>query len=359
LGHAARAAAVMESVLSIEPSVRFDLFTTVPRWFFEDSVPGSFSYYECETDIGLKQEGPFRENLAETLSRLDRFIPYEPDRIRRLSRRIAERDCRLILCDISPMGISAAKEAGIPSVLIENFTWDWIYAAYSKAQPGFESYIRWFEKLFDRADYRIQTEPVCLYRQADLSTRPVCRKPRRTAEEIRDSLGIGKSDPVIHITMGGIPGEYRIHDSLRRHPELTFMISGGENGEVFTQGNVIMLPYRSTFYHPDLIHAADVVVGKAGYSTLAEVYYAGVPFVFVNRPTFRESEILSRFICERMNGLEISADQFESGVWLEALPRLLQMPVVERPEKRGAVQAAEFLLRVAWSREHRAREHGP
>ena len=54
-------------------------------------------------------------------------------------------------------------------------------------------------------------------------------------------------------------------------------------------GHIIRLPAQSAFYHPDLIHAADVVVGKLGYSTLAEVWAAGVPFGYVVRPQFPES----------------------------------------------------------------------
>ena len=33
---------------------------------------------------------------------------------------------------------------------------------------------------------------------------------------------------------------------------------------------------RSVF-HPDLVNASDAVIGKAGYNTLAEVFYAGTP----------------------------------------------------------------------------------
>ncbi len=41
-GHAARAAAVMEATYEMDPAIRFEIFTQVPRWFFHDSLSGNF-----------------------------------------------------------------------------------------------------------------------------------------------------------------------------------------------------------------------------------------------------------------------------------------------------------------------------
>ena len=52
-GHAARAAAVMSSLYDRLPQVHFQIYTTVPRWFFSTSVKAPFTYNELLTDIGL------------------------------------------------------------------------------------------------------------------------------------------------------------------------------------------------------------------------------------------------------------------------------------------------------------------
>ena len=44
-GHAARASAVMDAIHDISPSLRFEIFTTVPQWFFEQSLTGPFAYH--------------------------------------------------------------------------------------------------------------------------------------------------------------------------------------------------------------------------------------------------------------------------------------------------------------------------
>ena len=68
-GHAARASAVMEAVNKIDPSVSFDIFTTVPRWFFENSLSGRFTYNEFTTDVGLIQKTPFLHDLEQTIEK--------------------------------------------------------------------------------------------------------------------------------------------------------------------------------------------------------------------------------------------------------------------------------------------------
>jgi hypothetical protein len=83
-----------------------------------------------------------------------------------------------------------------------------------------------------------------------------------------------------------------------------------------------------------------------GYSTLAEVHAAGVPFGYILRPDFRESRTLVAFIRQHMDGLAIDVDQFYRGSWLTALPELLAMPRRKRRTSNGARQIADILCRL-------------
>ena len=113
-------------------------------------------------------------------------------------------------------------------------------------------------------------------------------------------------------------------------------------------GNVSLLPQRGPFFHPDLIAASDAVVGKAGYSTLAEVYAAGVPFGYIPRKIFPESVVLSQFIDREMPSLKIEEDEFFEGPWTRRLPNLLRMKKQGaeengNPRSNGADAIAGFL----------------
>ena len=82
------------------------------------------------TDIGLVQETPLYADLARTVERLNRFIPFEGSEISGLAMKIDRLNCELVICDIAPMGIAVGREAGVPSLLVENLTWDWVYQEY-------------------------------------------------------------------------------------------------------------------------------------------------------------------------------------------------------------------------------------
>jgi UDP:flavonoid glycosyltransferase YjiC (YdhE family) len=341
-GHAARAAAVMEAMFELDEGLRFEVFTQVPRWFLSESLRGNFGYHSVLTDIGLVQRTPLRADLSATLRRLDQFLPLDRSLIEDSARLVRRSKCRLVVCDISPFGIAVGKEAGVPSVLVENFTWDWIYQGYLRDDVRMREHINYLEGLFKAADFHIQTEPVCRQSNVDLTTSPISRNTRTLAKRTRENLGIPESAKVVLITMGGIPEHYSFLDKLANTRGIHFIVPGASR-QPRTLGNLVLLPHHSHYFHPDLVNASDAVIGKVGYSTLAEVYYAGVPFGYVARKRFRESRVLVSYIENQMNGMPVEEREFHDGSWLSFLTSLLAMPRIRRQGPRGAEQAARFI----------------
>jgi UDP:flavonoid glycosyltransferase YjiC (YdhE family) len=342
-GHAARACAVMEAMHARQPDLRFEIFTRAPFWFFEASLGFQFGYHLCTTDIGLIQSSPLVEDLPATLRALEEFIPFTPERLAPAVQSLHEQGCNLAICDISPLGIAAAHAAGLPAVLIENFTWDWIYGGFLAEEPGLSKIIPEFARVFNAADARIQTEPVTVYAQsADLITCPVARPPRKSKAAVRRALGIPVDAPAVMVTMGGFELDYSFLELLTDMPTVFFILPGG-SAKIEVRGNLALLPNHSDFYHPDLIHASDAVISKAGYSTIAEAYYASIPFGYVSRDQFRESPVLSAFIQQHIGGFEIDGASFQSGEWVKAVPRLLKTSPIPRKAENGAAQVAEFI----------------
>mgnify|MGYP006417676451 CR=1 FL=1 len=344
-GHAARASAVMSALQECSPGMRFEIFTTVPEWFFEESIRGPFSYHALLTDVGLVQEGPLCANLPKTVAFLDEFLPFDPRQLEALAEKVNRLKCAMVLCDIAPMGIAVAREAGVPSVLVENFTWDWVYREYVLEEKGFKPHMAHLEALFYSADFHIQTAPACSKGPVHLATGPVSRKARKGRAQVRKDLRIPQQAPLVLITMGGIPKDHRFIDRLASQKEIFYVAPGAGTGFRVSE-NVILLPHHSEFFHPDLVHAADAVVGKVGYSTLAEVYHAGVPFGYIKRTRFQESEILSEYIENYMTGFSIDERIFENGDWILRVPELLDQPSVTKEKRNGAEEAADFVLKL-------------
>ena len=247
----------------------------------------SFACHSVATDIGLVQTSSLHFNLDKTLDALERFLPFEEQRLSGLADQIREADCHLVVSDISPLGIAVAEYAGISSVLIENFTWDWIYEAYLENDARFKKHIDILGDFFSRSGHRIQAAPVCEPGGGQLFTPPISRMPEADSRCIREKLGINDRDKMVLITMGGISETLPFVGQLADFDENICFVVPGISMKLPVDGeknkNVIFLPQNSSFYHPDLVNAADAVVGKVGYSTLAEVYHAGIPYGFIPR----------------------------------------------------------------------------
>lgn len=338
-GHASRACAVLDALRRLIPDLHVHIYTRVPPWFFEKTLQVGFTYHDCLTDIGLIQKSALEEDWEATRTALDQFYPPDDSLLANLSAELRDQNCRLVLCDISPLGLAAAHRAGIPAVLEENFTWDWIYAAY----PQSESYCTQLASLFSLADIHIQTIPVCAPSStADFTVQPVARTPRQSRTQTRNWLGLADSTPAVLITMGGIGLDYPFIHLLKSRPDIHFIIPGASTTKVH-EDNLLLLPHNNGFYHPDLVAAADAVVGKVGYSTLAEVYMLGLPFGYVPRSSFRESDRLCAFIEAEMPGLALDDATFHAGKWIDRMPDLLSIPRINRQTPNGADQIARRL----------------
>jgi len=348
-GHAARASATIEAVGTRLAPCHFEIFTTVPSWFFADSLSVPFSWHSVTTDIGLVQENAFTEDIEKTLAHLNTFLPFNTALVADLAEQIYQKQCRLILCDIAPLGIAIGLKSGVPSVLVENFTWDRIYAGYPSVAGIMARHITYLRRIFDKADHHIQTEPVCFRNSADLTVGPVSRGFRTSAPVIRRQLGIPDAKKAVLITTGGISQRHGFLDQLKLFADAIFILPGSSRSPEVCD-NLVLLPHRSVFFHPDLVNTSDAVVGKAGYSTIAEVYAAGVPFGHAARYPYPESPGLVDFISKQMRSIAISEADFGSGRWLAILPKLLELPRQPREVSNGSEQIANYICKILENR---------
>lgn len=332
----------MDAIQQISPAAKFHLYTTVPEWFFEDSQIYSWTYHACVNDIGMVQKTALQEDIDATLEQLARFIPFPIEQVTQLADEMRALNVNLVMCDISPLGLQAAAQAGLPAVLIENFTWDWIYSGYAAKADQFQPFVDYLRKQLSLAGVHIRTAPYCDVTSADLISAPVSRRPRSSREETRNRLGIEPSQQAVLVTMGGIADKWDFTALGRLYPQTLFVIPAGAESELRV-ANIHYLPHHHSFFHPDLVAACDAVIGKVGYSTIAETYWAGVPFGYISRQGFRESAEMTAFIRANMPGLEISQEEFEMGEWPYRIGDLLQLHPVQRAGENGAGQIAEYL----------------
>lgn len=337
-GHAMRMTAVLEELKIFRLDIHPHIFTTVPRHLFTPPLD-DFTYHPLLTDIGLAQKSVFEEDIDTTVEQLNKLLPYDETLITQLARKCEA--FSYILCDISPMGIAVARKAGIPSILVENFTWDWIYAPYINDNPQLQVHAEYLRDLFRSATFHIQTEPLCLPGNADLHCGPISRKIRESPEVIRSRIGCDDRKTIL-ISMGGIEFSAPIPTTLPALSHYQFIFAGQKISDKIHE-NVFLLDRATSIYHPDLINSVDLLICKSGYSTIAECYQADVSIGCVSRATFPESRVMDTFVKDSLNGRIYSEQEFVSEVWLEELDQLLARTRTARIEKNGAQVVAKFL----------------
>jgi len=340
-GHAARASAIIAACSSLRPGIHHHLFTTVPQGFFDDSLAGVFfQFHNLECDVGMVQRTPFVEDVDATIRALQR-LPLDGGQVfDRIVAEVSATDCRLIISDIAPLGLAVADRLSLPGVLIENFTWDWIYGAYGDARLNL--FGQQLGKIFDSAALRIQTMPVCRPDPGAHALPPVSRSPRLERHALRNMLGIGGEDRLVLLSLGGL--ERLSSGRGFRMPPKTVLVAPGNGDGIEPRGNLIWIPTMGGPYHPDLVAASDLVVAKLGYSTVAEVYHAGTAFAYLRRPKFPESPILEAFVREHIPAAALPEDWFVQPETTEILEDLLAAPRRGGPRPNGAAAVAELIL---------------
>ncbi len=357
-GHAARSCAIIDALRRLDDGLDIEIWSAVPGWFFSDSLQRPTPLHRQVTDLGLVQRDALEEDLTATLQALPEWVPSPEGRLTRLLASFRQRGISHVVCDISPLGLDAAKAGAYPCALVENFTWDWIYRGYAADEPALLPFADRLEESFAAAELRLQLEPMCAPRAGALACPPVSRQPRLDRRALREKLGVPLDAPMVLVTMGGIEWDYAaLEERLRQldggpasagkpRPDGPWLVIPGSCEVPEVRGRLVRLPHHSNFYHPDLMHAADAVLGKLGYSTIAEAWRAGIPFAYIPRRRFPESPPLQAWVAGHLPSLRISPQDFATGRWLEELPHLLSLPRRDRtsPAVDGAAVAAHHLL---------------
>ncbi|MGE0448952.1 MAG: hypothetical protein AB7Q29_05145 [Vicinamibacterales bacterium] len=351
---------VIRELTRLEPSSSIVIRSMAPRWFLDAALPAPAVVVPVETDVGVVQPDSLSVDPDETARRAAWFYGDFAARVDREARELRAMGTTLVVGDVPPLAFAAAARAGIPSMAIANFTWDWIYAAYARfplLAPGVLDVI---------AD---------AYAQATLALRLpfaggfatfsgvediplIARAAPLTRDDARGRLGLpGQDVPVVLASFGGHGLRLPLASALG-DGSLTLLLAGHESDAAAAASDRLRmltgedLAARGLTY-PDLVAAADVVLSKSGYGIVSECIANGTPLVYASRGHFVEHEIFVRDMPRVLRCLEIDRDDLLAGHWTAAVRALLAQPAPpDTMRLDGARIAAERL--VALARQHAA-----
>src|SRR4051812_34754040 len=150
-GHASRDIEVVRAFHVVAPNVRIVIRTAAPRWLFDLTLEAPVTWLPTACDTGVVQIDSLRLDACATVRRADAYAAALEDTAARDAGLLRELRATLVVGDIPPLAFLAAHHAGVPSIALGNFTWDWIYAAYAEELAGYPLLIERIERAYTRA----------------------------------------------------------------------------------------------------------------------------------------------------------------------------------------------------------------
>ena len=178
--------------------------------------------------------------------------------------------------------------------------------------------------------------PYCEESRLAKRLNPIFRPPSLLKSQVLESLGLEEGDSYILVSTGGISMAHTFKNPTGN----SYLVIPGEFTEMTKKGSIIYLPMNSRIPFPDLVNASSLLVGKAGYGTIAECWGMDIPFLGVFRDTFRESDILRDFCIQELDFKEITLPEFNDGSWMKYIPDLLRKKIPNLPAKRNGTKDA-------------------
>jgi L-arabinokinase len=281
------------------------------------------------------------------------FVAGDLSRVADEARWLRREGARVVLGDIPPLAFAAAAEAGVPSVGLSNFSWDWIYRHMSVRFPGLADAADWAAAAYRRCGLLLQ-----LPFAGDLSAFPrreeiplVARSPRATREGARRLLDL-PDGPLALVSFGGL-GLPRFDPSvLGQVRGWDFLLTGVETGGPL---NATGWPANATgldidraaargLGYIDIVGAVDVCITKPGYGIVSDAIGARTRMVYTERGDFPEYPILVAEMARWLPSRHVSNADLLAGRLEPVLQEVTAAPFPPPPDMGGAERAARRLL---------------
>ncbi|KAG6706181.1 hypothetical protein I3842_07G212100 [Carya illinoinensis] len=244
----------------------------------------------------------------------------------------------LVVSDVVPVACRAAADAGIRSVCVTNFSWDFIYAEYVMDAGNHHRSIVWeIAEDYSHCEFLIRLPGYCpMPAFRDVIDVPlVVRRLHRSRKEVRKELGIGEDVKLVILNFGGQPAGWNLKEEYLPSGWLCLDLPP----------NFVKLAKDA--YTPDLMAASDCMLGKIGYGTVSEALAYKLPFVFVRRDYFNEEPFLRNMLEYYQGGVEMIRRDLLTGHWKPYLERAISLKPCYEGGINGGEVAAQILQETA------------
>lgn len=316
-GHAARQQPIIKrlSELGLTIHVR----TGAPDKFFR--AP-NVHYHQQQYDIGMVQIDAMHLDPPATFQWYENFLNIQDDLIASEVAYLQQNNIRLVATDIPPVAVEIAKAAGLPVVVVTHFTWDWVYEHYIEDYPQYRHIVESITASYHKADLLLEMPFAHPMPQFDhIEPIPLVANPlSKTREQVRAEFEVPEGDKLCVISMGGMDWAGGM-EALRQKSGWTFIVTPAAWDQVQDWPHTRLVGHGYVGFH-NLFAAADLAIGKLGYSTMSEVIGHGTPMLYLTRENWREHDLLAEAMQKYSQSVEITHQEYEKGAWIDWIDEL-------------------------------------
>ena len=355
-GHASREIEIINALRERRPDTPIVIRTGAKRWIFDLTLRTPVEVQQTECDTGVVQIDSLRLDEAETVRRAAAFYAGFDARVAAEGDLLRSIGPSLVVGDVPPLAFAAARAAGVPSIAIANFTWDWIYDGYEPDRFGAPDLVRRIREACAQADLFLRLPmwggfamaPPEVTRDLPL----VARRSARDPIETRKALGLPVDRKLVLLSFGGhglkglSPAAFDTFGDefvavITGHLEMSEAAHRSRRGVVEFDEQAL---YDAGWRYEDLVAAVDVVATKPGYGIIAECAAHQTALLYTSRGRFVEYEVLVREMPRYVRSQFIPQEALFAGAWRVYLEQLLLQDRPEPADVTGAAVAAETIL---------------
>lgn len=356
-GHASRQIETINALGARAPGLHPLVRTSAARWLFDRTVRVPFTLVDAPCDTGVVQIDSLTLDEAATIARADAFHRQLPERAAREAAILRTHDVRLVVSDAPPLACAAAARAGIPSVVLANFTWDWIYGGYPEALASAPELIPAIQRAYREAaaGWRLPMAGgfEAIPNVVDLPL--IARHARHAGAATRAALGLPRDRLLALSSFGGYGVRGLDMARLDCLADYTVVLTGPREegplppGVHFVRESLI---YDAGLRYEDLVAAVDIVVSKPGFGIIAECVANDSALLYTSRGRFREYDVMVAEMPRMLRCGYISQDDLFAGRWRDGLDRVLGLPPPIPVATNGGEIAAALIETLATDADH-------
>ncbi len=345
LGHASRSCQIINTLRSRHPELAVQVVSDAHPWFFQGALDPSVPVRRRTLDIGVVQQDSLVMQVAKTLQVYRELLRGKERIVAEEAASMKDEGVSLVVADIPALAFAAAARAGVRSLGISNFTWDWIYQGLVKDHRGVEDVLQSLAADYAQADRMLslpfagEFPAIATVEQLPL----VARKGSVSPEEIRGPLQIPDNHRLGLVSFGGFGLNRLDLEALASIEGWAFIC---ERGTVDPIDNLRILS-PGQFSYPDLVATADAVITKPGYGIVSEAIANRTAVLYTSRGEFPEQALLVAGLKRYARSRYIDNEQLRSGRWQQDLELLLtQAEPEETLRSDGDLVAADRLAEI-------------